>query len=85
MRIADEYKVPFLSLLPVNIDVAGRPKEGVYIDYDKLGRAVADNLPISPKIHIPEIQQLNVNMDEKGFTKFMSEKSGKTIILNTRN
>ncbi|MDR1594644.1 MAG: hypothetical protein LBS43_09225 [Prevotellaceae bacterium] len=85
MRIAGEYKTPFPSFSLSNIDVSGL-KEGqrIYIDYDKLGRAVADNLPPTPEIRIPEIRQLNVNMDENGFTKFVSEKTGKTVILNAR-
>jgi hypothetical protein len=85
MRIAGEYKTAFPKVPSFsNIDVAGL-KEAQYaynidIDYEKFGRAVARNMPANP-----EVKQLNVNMDEKGFTKFLSGKTGRTVLLNTRN
>ncbi|MDR0737830.1 MAG: hypothetical protein LBF39_02025 [Prevotellaceae bacterium] len=82
MRIAGEYKVPFSSVPSFsNIDVAGL-QDARYtfdIDYDRLGRSVAKNIP-----QAPEIRQLNVNMDENGFTKFLAEKTGRTAFLNSR-
>lgn len=49
---------------------------GVAIDYDKLGRAVADN------VHIPDVSQLNVSMDEDGFKKYLVKGRSETKILN---
>jgi hypothetical protein len=86
MKIADEYKIPFPkmpSFFSIDVDGLKGLRGYAYIDYDRLGRAVADNVP-SPKIHFPEVQQLNVNMDEGGFTKFVSGKTGRTVILNAR-
>jgi hypothetical protein len=82
MKIAGEYKVPFPRVPSFsNIDVAGL-KNGQYIDidYEKFGRAVAKNMPGSP-----DIQQLNVNMDENGFSKFLTSKTGRTVFLNSRS
>jgi predicted nucleic acid-binding Zn-ribbon protein len=47
------------------------------IDYNKLGKAVADN------VKIPEVSQLNVNWDEGGFSKYLVTRNSKTKIMNT--
>jgi hypothetical protein len=83
MKIAGEYKVPFPKIPSFSdIDVAGlTDAQYTYnIDYDKFGRAVAKNMPT-----IPDVKQLNVSMDENGFTKFLSSKTGRTVSLNTRS
>ena len=51
---------------------------GATIDYDRLGRAVAEN------VKIPEVSQLNVSFDEEGYTKYVASSSGKTKVLNVR-
>jgi hypothetical protein len=80
MKVAREFKVPFPKVPSLSdIDISGLKGDSVYIDYDKFGRAVAGNMPKSP-----EIQQLNVTMDENGFSKYLTSKTGKTHYLNTR-
>jgi hypothetical protein len=82
MRIAGEYKIPLpASLSFSNADVSDlRNAQYDYsIDYDKLGHAIAKNVP-----SIPEIKQLNVSMDENGFSKFLTGKTGRTVFLNSR-
>ena len=70
--------MPQLPTMPnVRIPTADRAAP-LSIDYDKLGRAVADN------VKMPEIKQLNIALDENGYTKHIVRSSGKTKFLNTR-
>ena len=50
--------------------------QGIRFDYDKLGKAVAKN--------IPEMSQLNVSLDDNGFSKYIVRKNTRTKILNSR-
>lgn len=50
----------------------------VRIDYNKMGKAVADN------IQIPEVSQWNVNIDERGWEKYQQKRGSTTRLLNTR-
>jgi phage-related tail protein len=46
------------------------------IDYDKLGKAVAQN------VQFPDMKQLNISMDEAGFKKYLSNGKNITTIMN---
>jgi hypothetical protein len=52
-----------------------------HIDYNKLGKAVANNVKIPA---IPEVQQLNVSMDESGFSKYLVTRNSNSKVLNTK-
>jgi phage-related tail protein len=77
------YDIPMPKLPQVpnyEVDTTQIPQQQnrLFIDYDKLGRAVADN------VHTPDISQLNVNMDEDGFSKYLIGKNGMTRLLNKK-
>jgi hypothetical protein len=53
-------------------------QRAVSIDYDRLGRAVAEN------VKIPELAQVNVSMDERGFEKYLRKGGSKTRKMNRK-
>jgi hypothetical protein len=71
--------IPQLPQMPhyeVDTTEIRKRQYGMEIDYDKLGRAVADN------VRIPDVSQLNVSMDEDGFKKFLIKGRNEAKILN---
>ncbi len=50
--------------------------QGVNIDYERIGQVIADKMP--------KVEQLNVSMDEGGFTKYLRGRNGVTRIVNVR-
>jgi DNA repair exonuclease SbcCD ATPase subunit len=71
-------RLPEMPRYEVDTTEIRQRQYGLTIDYDKLGRAVAEN------VHIPDVSQLNVSMDEDGFRKYLIKGNSRTEFLNKR-
>lgn len=71
----DKFNIPYIPELP-NVDSRFMRNKGSEIDYDRLGKAVADN------VRIPRQKEVHVHVDKRGIT--VKDGSNYTTHLNKK-
>lgn len=76
MALMAKYQIPNVNLAPLLQGTGVTVAAGQPIDYDRLGKVIAGNIPSHANNHI--------HIDETGFSKFVVKGGNKTTVQNTR-